>query len=91
MEQMRKNAPGRSIWSIFCLKLRSLCSRCGFLKKMMTVMIAIAPIGKFIQKHHRHVRRSVNTPPRMGPMTEEMPNMLDNKAIYIARCRSGTE
>ncbi len=36
------------------------------------------PEGSTYQKHQRHVRRSVNAPPRIGPMTEDMPNILDS-------------
>lgn len=44
-----------------------------------------------IQKHHLQLARSVSTPPRMGPITEEMPNILDSIAIYIALLLNGTE
>lgn len=33
----------------------------------------------------------MKAPPRSGPTTEEMPNMLDSKAMYIARFLKGTE
>ena len=115
MPQIRKNAPNKSIWSIFCLRVRLLCLRSGFLKKKKTVAIAMPPMGRLIQKHyqqvswiltgrteterkqrngskrtHLHEARSVRTPPRIGPITEEIPNMLDNMAIYIARFLNGT-
>ena len=33
---------------------------------------------------------SVKAPPRSGPMIDEMPNILDNVAMYIGRFRNGT-
>jgi hypothetical protein len=33
----------------------------------------------------------VKAPPSNGPTTEEIPNILDNRAIYMARFLKGTE
>jgi hypothetical protein len=43
------------------------------------------------QKHHLHVALSVKTPPRRGPTTDEIPNMLDSAAIYSDRFLKGTD
>lgn len=40
--------------------------------------------------HHRH-EISVKTPPRNGPITEAIPNMLVKRPIYRARTLRGTE
>ena len=44
-----------------------------------------------IQKHHLQVALSVSTPPSIGPMTEEIPNIELKSAMYNARFLSGTE
>ena len=40
--------------------------------------------------HHRH-EISVKTPPRNGPITEAIPNMLVKRPIYLARTLRGIE
>lgn len=76
MEQIRKKAPSRSICRIFSLVVILECFLSGFLKKKNTTAMAHPPTGKLIQKHHRHDNLSVKAPPRMGPMTDEIPNIL---------------
>ena len=41
--------------------------------------------------YHLQLAWSVNTPPRIGPTTEAIPNMDAVIAKYIARFRKGTE
>lgn len=79
--QMRKKAPRISICAIFSRVVMVFCFLSGFLKKKKTVNKAIAPKGKLIQKHHLQDARSVKAPPRTGPTTEEIPNMLANIAM----------
>lgn len=81
MAQMRKKAPRISICAIFSLTVMAFCFLSGFLKKKKTVNKAMPPNGKLIQKHHRQEALSVKTPPKIGPTTEDIPNMLDNAAI----------
>ncbi len=90
IEQIRKRAPSRSISSIFCLIVMLTSFRFGFLKKIATAAIEMAPNGKFIQKHHLHETLSVKAPPSSGPTTDEMPNMLDKAAMYIGLLIKGT-
>lgn len=109
MPQIKKKAPTRSISPSFCLVVKPVSFRSGFLKKKKTVASVIPPKGRFlqshqlysrylgrwrepdIQKHHLQEALSVSTPPRIGPMTEEIPNIELNSAIYNARFLSGTE
>ena len=81
MEQIRKKAPKRSICWIFSLVVNLECFLSGFLKKKNTTAIAHPPTGKLIQKHQRQVSLSVKAPPKMGPMTDEMPNILLSRPI----------
>ena len=37
--------------------------------------------GVLAHKHQRHDTLSVNTPPRIGPTTLEIPNMLERSAM----------
>ena len=77
MAHIRNKAPKRSISRILCLVVRLLCFLTGGLKKKYTAPREIAPNGRLIQKHHLHPIPSVKAPPSKGPMTEEIPNMLD--------------
>jgi hypothetical protein len=49
-------------------------------------------LTRLSQKQKRHVSLglSVNTPPRTGPTTDAMPNILDSAAMYMALFRKGT-
>lgn len=42
------------------------------------------------QKHHLQETLSVKAPPRSGPTTEEIPNMLESAAMKIGRFFNGT-
>jgi hypothetical protein len=42
------------------------------------------------QKHHLQVNLSVNAPPKRGPTTDDIPNILERAAIYIGRFLKGT-
>ena len=88
--QTKKNAPRRSISSIFCLSVKLLTFLFGFLKNTKTVAKDTPPKNGLIQKHHRQLTRSVNKPPRRGPTTEETANMLDRVAMYKPLLLSGT-
>ena len=37
--------------------------------------------GRMTYKHHRQETWSVKAPPKIGPTTEEIPNMLDSAAM----------
>jgi hypothetical protein len=45
---------------------------------------------RLTQKHHLHETLSVRTPPKRGPTTDEIPNMLDKAAMNIGRLIRGT-
>lgn len=81
MAQMSKKAPKISICAIFSRVVMLFCFLSGFLKKKKTVNKATPPNGRLIQKHHLQDARSVNAPPRIGPTTDDIPNMLDNAAM----------
>ena len=81
MAQIKKKAPRISIWAIFSLVVMLFCFLSGFLKKKKTVNNATPPNGKLIQKHHLQDALSVKAPPRIGPITEDIPNILDNAAM----------
>ena len=91
MPHIKRKAPPRSICLIFSLNVILVCSLSGFLKKKKTVKRATPPKGRLIQKHHRQLARSVNTPPNSGPTTDDMPNMLDRSDMYNALFLSATE
>ena len=81
MAHMRKKAPKISICAIFSRVVMVFCFLSGFLKKKKTVNNATPPNGRLIQKHHLQDARSVNAPPRIGPTTDDIPNILDNAAM----------
>lgn len=59
-------------------------------KNIKIATIAAPPIGKFTQKHHRQLTRSVNTPPNNGPATLATPHMAPTNPNAIGRCLSGS-
>lgn len=61
------------------------------MKNTRTAKKAKPPKGRLIQKHQRQESLSVNAPPKRGPTTEAMPNMLDRQATYMALVSRGTE
>lgn len=89
--QIRRKAPPRSMCLSFSLNVIPVCALSGFLKKKKTVKRATPPNGRFIQKHHRQLARSVKTPPSNGPTTEDMPNILDSSEMYNALFLNATE
>jgi hypothetical protein len=79
-----------SIWSIFSEKLAFVGRAAGgTLKKNQMMMAERPPMGRLIQKHHRHEMPVVKTPPSNGPSTDAIPNAIPTKPVYKGRFAGG--
>ena len=68
----------------------NLVSCLGSFNTVAAMIMAIIPMGRFIQNTQRHPMLSANQPPSTGPTTLDRPNTAPITPMYLPRSRTGT-